>query len=135
MLRINLCMFLVTVLLLANTSMIDGQTAIVLDRQIKAQVNDLGAGAKVTVFLKDGTKIRGSISQILDDSFDVTIKDQTQSSIISYRDVQKVKRRGWTSSAKVGLGVVAGAAAVIAVIVILVSSAGEGPSSPICCAP
>ncbi len=130
MLRINLCVFLVTILLLANTSMIFGQTAVVLDRQIKAQVNDLGAGAKVTVFLKDGTKIRGSISQILDDSFDVTIKDQTQSSIISYRDVEKVKRRGWTSSAKMGLGIALGAAAVIAVIAIMVSSADIGNAFP-----
>jgi hypothetical protein len=78
------------------------------------------------VFLKDGTKIRGNISQILDDSFDVTINKETQASIISYRDVEKVKRRGWTSTAKMGVGVAIGAGVIIAVIAVMVSSADVG---------
>jgi sRNA-binding regulator protein Hfq len=127
----TLTVILSVILVFATPSLIVGQeSAVALDRKIKAQVNDLGAGAKVTVFMKDGTKVRGSISQILDDSFDVTIKDQTQSSILSYRDVQTVKRRGWTNSAKLGLGVAIGAAAVVAAIVILVSSKGLDGAFP-----
>src|SRR5215208_5410609 len=102
--------FLAAVLLFASVSFAIGQeSALTSDRKVKAKVNDLGPGAKVTVFLKDGSKVRGSISQILDDSFDVTVKKETQSSIISYRDVEKVKRRGWSTSAKIGLGVAIGA--------------------------
>jgi sRNA-binding regulator protein Hfq len=117
--------FIAAVLLFANIGVVVGQESVVaLDRQIKARVNDLGAGAKVTVYLKDGTKVRGSISQILDDSFDVTIKDQTQSSVISYRDVQNVKRRGWTSSAKMGVGIAIGAGAIVGALFIMVSASG-----------
>jgi sRNA-binding regulator protein Hfq len=115
--------FIAAVLLFANIGVVVGQESVVaLDRQIKARVNDLGA--KVTVYLKDGTKVRGSISQILDDSFDVTIKDQTQSSVISYRDVQNVKRRGWTSSAKMGVGIAIGAGAIVGALFIMVSASG-----------
>ncbi|HEX6126627.1 MAG TPA: hypothetical protein VFZ23_14735 [Pyrinomonadaceae bacterium] len=110
-------------LLFANVSLTVGQqSAVQLDRQIKARVNDLGAGAKVTVFLKDGTKIQGNISQILDDSFDVTVKKETQSTIIAYRDVQRIKRRGLTSGAKVGIGVALGAAAIATVLVVVLAS-------------
>jgi sRNA-binding regulator protein Hfq len=118
--------FLVSLLLLAGVGAVHGQqSAVELDRHIKARVNDLGAGAKVTVFLKDGKKIQGNISQILDDSFDVTVKKETQSTIISYRDVQRIKKRGLTSGAKVGLGVAIGAAAIVtALVVIMVSSDG-----------
>ena len=104
-------------LLLANVDEIVGQqSAVELDRRIKKQVNKAGAGAKVTVYLKDGTKVKGSIGQILDDSFDVTLKNETQSSIISYRDVQKIKRRGWSTTAKVIVGGLAGAAVVVYIL-------------------
>lgn len=116
--------FIAALLILTNLSMIVAQQsdAVALDRRVKAQVNDLGAGAQVTVFLKDGTKVRGSISQILDDSFDLTINNETQSSIISYRDVEKVKRRGWTSGAKVGIGVAVGAGVIVTMLAVLLSS-------------
>jgi sRNA-binding regulator protein Hfq len=116
--------FLVAVmLLLTNVNMIVGQqSAVELDRRIKARVNDYGAGAKVTVFLKDGTKVRGSIGQILDDSFDVTLNNETQSSIISYRDVQKIKRRGWSTTAKVAVGGVIGAAVLVGLLMATLSA-------------
>jgi sRNA-binding regulator protein Hfq len=110
-------------LLLANVDLIVAQqSAVELDRRVKAQVNKAGAGAKVTVYLKDGTKIRGSIGQILDDSFDVTLSKDTQSSIISYRDVQKIKRRGWSTTAKVVVGGVAGAAALVLLLHLTLSA-------------
>lgn len=115
--------FLAAILLIAVAPITFGQSIeLTTADRIKARVIDIGPGSKVTVFLKDGTKVRGSIAQILDDSFDVTLMKQTQSSIISYRDVQEVKRRGWTSSAKVGLGIGIGSLVVIAAIVIIASS-------------
>ena len=124
--------FLATLLLFASADAVVGQqSAVTLDRQIKARVNDLGAGAKVTVFLKDGTKVRGSISQILDDSFDVTIKNETQSSIISFRDVQRIKKRGLTTGAKIGIGVAIGAGAIVTALVVIISgSEALFPSGP-----
>jgi sRNA-binding regulator protein Hfq len=115
--------FLAALLLFAGAGSVDAQqSAVELDRRIKAKVNDLGAGAKVTVFLKDGTKIQGNISQILDDSFDVTVKKETQSRIISYRDVQRIKKRGLTSGTKVAIGVAIGAAAIVTVLVVILAS-------------
>lgn len=124
MFKKNSAIFIAALLILTNltTAVAQQSDAVALDRRVKAQVNDLGAGAKVTVFLKDGTKVRGSISQILDDSFDVTINKETQSSIISYRDVEKVKRRGWTSGAKVGIGVAVGAGVIVTMLAVLLSS-------------
>jgi len=115
--------FLAALMLLANVDVIVGQqSAVELDRRVKAQVNKAGAGAKVTVYLKDGTKIRGSIGQILDDSFDITLNNETQSSIISYRDVQKIKRRGWSTTAKVAVGAVVGAAALVGLLIVTLSA-------------
>jgi hypothetical protein len=129
-------MFLAALLILTNLTTIVAQQsdAVALDRRIKAKVNDLGAGAKVTVFLNDGTKLQGNISQILDDSFDVTVKKETQSRIISYRDVQRIKKRGLTSGAKVGIGVAIGAAAIVTVLVVIMASSDgflEGCCGPI----
>lgn len=109
---------IVAIFLSANTNALQAQSDPAAgDRAIKAQVNKLGTGAKVTVSLKDGTKVKGSIGQIHEDSFDVTLANQTQSSVISYRDVETVKRRGWSTGAKIGLGVGIGAAAIAAIVV------------------
>ena len=114
----TLTIFLVAVVLLfTNVDVIVGQqSAVELDRQVKAQLNKFGAGAKITVYLKDGTKVRGSVGQILDDSFDVTLNDETKSSVISYRDVQKIKRRGWSTTAKVVVGGLIGAAVLVLIL-------------------
>ena|SRR5215204_3180657 len=115
--------FLAGILLFASAGFAVGQeSALTSDRHIKAKVNDLGPGAKVTVLMKDGTKVHGSISQILDDSFDVTVKKETQSSIISYRDVAKVKKRGWPTSLKVGAGVAIGAVALVLILHLTLSA-------------
>lgn len=120
-------LLLATVLLLINTQAGSAQPNVQAgDNSVRNRVLKLGPGAKVTVFLKDGTKVRGSISQILDDSFDVTLMKQTQSSIISYRDVETVKRRGWTNSAKIALGVAIGAGIIVGVVAAMVASADFG---------
>ena len=130
MIRKSSIFFLAATLFLVNVQFTFSQTdAVGGDKRVRSQVEKLGTGAKVTVKMKDGSKLRGSISQILDDSFDVTLAKAPQSSIISYRDVESVKRRGWTNSAKVALGVGIGVGAVVVVIGILVSSSGGvGPS-------
>ena len=125
-------LFLAAILVFANTHVLLGQTdGVAGDRRIKTQVNKLGTGAKVTVTLRDGTKVRGSISQIQEDSFDVTLAKQTQSSVISYRDVENVKRRGWSTTEKMGLGVGIGVGAVVVVIVLALAAlkggSGAGP--------
>ena len=123
MLNIISKIVIAAILLFAGTQVLLGQSeGVAGDRRIKTQVNKLGAGAKVTVFLKDGTKVRGSISQILDDSFDVTLLNQTQSSIVSYRDVERIKRRGWTNPAKIAIGVGVGVGVAFGAIAIMLAT-------------
>lgn len=113
-------LFLGLILLFANGPRVLAQSGSATgDQRIRTQVNNLGPGKKVTVFLKDGRKLKGSISQILDDSFDITPDKQTQSSIISYRDVENVKKRGWPTATKVALGVGGGVALMIGVIFLI----------------
>jgi hypothetical protein len=124
-------LFIAFILLLMNSGAVLSQTdTMSADRKVKAQVSKLGAGAKVTVLLKDGTKVRGSISQIMDDSFDLTLDKQTQSSILSYRDVESVKRRGWSNTAKLALGFGIGVAVVVAVVAGMVANADIGDAFP-----
>src|SRR5688500_3169458 len=116
-------LFLAVIFLFANTQLILGQSqAVTGDRRAKEQVNKIGTGKRDTVFLKDGTRVKGSIGQILDDSFDVTPEKQTQSKIISYRDVENVKKRGWSTTSKVVLWVGVGAVVVVVVLATVIAN-------------
>ena len=115
-------LFLVAILFFANTRIVSGQSdALAGDQRIKTRVSKIGTGKRVTVSLKDGTEVRGTISQIHEDSFDVTLEKQAQSSVITYRDVDNVRKRGWSNTAKVTLGVGAGVAVIFVVVWAVVS--------------
>ena len=120
MIRIISVLFFAAVVII-NVDSAFSQTDAAGDKRVRSQVEKLGTGAKVSIKMKDGTKLRGSISQILDDSFDVTLGKAAQSSIISYRDVESVKRRGWTNSAKILTGVLIGGGAIVVVVAVLAS--------------
>lgn len=127
MIRTISIFFLVVFVLVTADSTFSQTNVVSADKRVRSQVEKLGTGAKVTVIMKDGTKLRGSISQILDDSFDVTLGKAAQSSIISYRDVESVKRRGWTSSAKVLTGILVGGGAIVVVVAVLASKSRSTP--------
>lgn len=103
--------------------------------RVKIEVRKRGTGpeSKVTVKLKDGMKLRGYISQILDDSFDLTDPKSKQPTTIPYRDVAKVKRQGWSSGAKMALGIGIGTAVVIAVVAGAVAKKGLSGFCPLGC--
>ena len=124
MIRIISVLFFAAVVII-NVDSAFSQTDAAGDKRVRSQVEKLGTGAKVTVTMKDGTRHKGSISQILDDSFDVTLGKATQSSILSYRDVASVKRRGWTNSAKILTGVLVGGGAIVVVVAVLASKSSN----------
>lgn len=124
MIRIISVLFFAAVVII-NVDSAFSQTDAAGDKRVRSQVEKLGTGAKVSIKMKDGTKLRGSISQILDDSFDVTLGKAAQSSIISYRDVERVKRRGWTNSAKILTGVLVGGGAIVVVVAVLASKSSN----------
>lgn len=83
--------------------------------KVKADVTRR-TGEKVVVTMKSGSKIKGVVSNVLNDSFDLLDSNTRQATTIPYRDVEKLKKQGWSTGAKVGLGVAIGAAVVAAVV-------------------
>jgi small nuclear ribonucleoprotein (snRNP)-like protein len=88
--------------------------------KVKAEVAKRGTGDKsrVTIKLRNGSELKGSITQTGDNMF--TLKDEKTSSQrdIGYAEVAKVKGRGLSRGAKFGLfAAIAGAAVVIAAII------------------
>ena len=76
--------------------------------KVKARVSKRGTGpkAKVTVKLKDNTKLKGYISQAGDDSFTLADSETGQTRTLNYQDVAEVKKPGGLSwPAKIGIGV------------------------------
>ena len=86
--------------------------------KIKANVHQRGTGekSKVVVKMKDGTRLKGYISQTGEDSFNLTDSKTKQTNAVAYRDVAEVKKQGWSKGAKIALGV--GIVAAVTVFVI-----------------
>lgn len=79
--------------------------------KVKAAVAKRGTGpkAKVTVKLKDKTKLKGYITNASVDSFTLSDKNTGQPRTFAYADVAEVKKQGGMSlPAKIGIGVGAG---------------------------
>jgi len=85
------------------------------DNKIKMDVTRRGTGekARVVVKTKAGASIKGNINRAGDDSFDLINSKTKQSQTIAYSDVEKVKKAGWSTAAKIGLGVAIGGAAAL----------------------
>jgi hypothetical protein len=83
----------------------------------KAEVQKRGVGeqSRVRVSLRDGTEVKGYISKVEENSFEVTDKKSGKAVAVSYNDVNKVKGPGLSKPAQVFIvvGVFVGVAAVI----------------------
>ncbi|HEV8368335.1 MAG TPA: hypothetical protein VGQ39_10325 [Pyrinomonadaceae bacterium] len=92
---------------------------------VKAKVAKLGVGAKAkaTVILKDGTKKKGYIGQAGSDDFVLRDRKTDSPTTISYSDVSKVEsNKGHSTARNLGIGIGIGAGAFLAVILIVISS-------------
>ena len=79
--------------------------------KVKAAVAKRGTGpkAKVTVKLKDKTRLKGYITNASGDSFTLSDSKTGQTRTLAYSDVTEVKKQGGMSlAAKIGIGVGAG---------------------------
>ncbi len=88
---------------------------------------------KVVVTMKTGPKMKGIVSNVLPDSFDLIDSDTRQPTTIPYRDVEKVKKQGWSTGAKVALGVAIGAVVVAAVVLGALANDPLGSFCPLGC--
>jgi hypothetical protein len=95
--------------------------------KIKADVakRDIYERDLVVVKKLDGTKLKGYITQKGDDSFTLTDSKTNQSTTIAYSDVAQVKKGGLSTTSKIAIGALAGAAAIV-LYVILAPICNEG---------
>ena len=92
--------------------------------QIKIKVAKLGVGekARATVRLKDGTKIKGYISEARDSDFVIRDRQTNEPRTVSYQDVVKVEKSGGHSTARnIAIGVGIGVGAVLVVLAAIIS--------------
>ena len=93
--------------------------------QVKVKVARLGVGeqARVTVRFKDGTKLKGYISQVKDEEFIVRDRKNEAPSVVLYRDVERVERnRGHSTARNIAIGTAVGVGSVLTVLAILIAS-------------
>ena len=108
----------------ANTSYIFAQTNNNVEK-IKAAVLKRGTSEKKTVRVKmlNGSKLKGYISQIGDDSFTLTYSKTRQQTVIPYRDVERVEGRGLSGGARVGIIVAAAVGGTLLILYIAFQNA------------
>jgi hypothetical protein len=93
--------------------------------QVKTKVARLGIGekARVTVKYKDGTKVKGYLSQAKDEEFVVRDRRTDAPTTILYRDVARIEsNRGHSTARNVAIGTAVGAGSVLTVLAVLIAS-------------
>lgn len=109
------CLSLITIGLMLNLSLFGATSGATtkeekrraLAEKVKLNIAKLGAGrdARVEVKLKDGTKLKGFISEIKEDYFVVTCADTGQSTTVAYSQTKQVKGNNLSTGVKIAIGV------------------------------
>jgi len=78
--------------------------------KLELQKRGIGERARVKVMIRDKTQVKGYVSQIGDDSFQVSDKKTGRVTTLAYQEVDRLQKQGLSTGAKVaiGAGVVAG---------------------------
>lgn len=86
--------------------------------KVKLNIAKLGIGkdSKVQVKLKDGTKLKGFVSEINDEYFAVTNEKDGQSTTIPYSQVKQVKGRNNLSDVTITIAITAGILILIGIL-------------------
>ena len=116
------CLLLIT----ANASFISAQTnpenkdSSIAKVKAKVTKRSTAKNTYIKVKMLDGKKLSGDITQAGEDSFTLTDSQTKQSTSIAYRDVAQVKGKGLLSTTnKIAIGVLVGAAAIVLTIVLI----------------
>jgi hypothetical protein len=128
---LNFCL-VILVLFTAASYSVSAQTNDAAADKAKREVQRRGQGSKVVVTTKDGTKFKGRISQILDDSFDVS-DASTGPNTIPYRDVAKIRKPG-LSKTQIAL-IAVGASVVVLALIVTANNDFSGDICPLGCGP
>lgn len=95
--------------------------------EVKKQVQKRGAGerSKVNVVMKDETEVKGYLTRIDADDFQVTDKKSGSITTIAYRDVRKVSGNRLSTGAKIAIAAAAIAGTAIAISLGTLVASGE----------
>ena len=120
MLLIVLVMNLMVVTAFAGT---DAEKEAKFAEKVKAEVTKLGTGtdAKIQIKLKDGSKLKGYVSEIKDTSFVVTDEKTGATTEIPYPQAKQVKGHNLSTGAKIAIAV-----GIIVVLSIVISYVYSG---------
>jgi len=91
---------------------------------VKKQIERRGIGVKAKVTLRDKTELKGHISRIDADSFQLTEKKSGRVTTIFFKDVERVRKPGMSAGAKIAT--IAGVAAGVFAAGICISLATSG---------
>jgi hypothetical protein len=88
--------------------------------KVKSEVQKRGAGEKsrVRVTLRNTTEVKGYLSQIDADTFQVTDRKSGQVTTIAYQDVTRIRGGGMSAGAKIALVAGIGVAAIVILVVL-----------------
>ena len=106
------------------------QSAALLDEQaakVKTAVQKRGTGehSQVKVTLRDKTEVKGYISQIGPESFQITDNKSGKVTPITYQEVEKARKSGLSTGAKIAIAAGVGAGVVVAVGLGSLAASGE----------
>ena len=93
--------------------------------EVRAKVDRAGIGekAKVTVWLRDGRKVKGYVAERRDAEFVLRDRKTDAPTLVPYADVTKLDiNRGHSTARNTALGVGIGAGAVLLTLAILIAS-------------
>jgi hypothetical protein len=95
--------------------------------KVRLAVQRLGTGehSKVKVTLRDKAGVKGYISQIGSESFQVTHIKSGRVTTIAYQEVQEVRRLGLSTAAKIGIAAGVGVGVVVAATLGALAASGE----------
>lgn len=128
MLKTHLSWLLASMLLLSTFSQPvvaqQSGTQVPTLEKVKSKIARLGVGAKAkaTIKLKDGTKVKGYVAQAGEDDFMMRDRKTDAPTTIRYADVLKVEEnRGHSTARNIAIGVAIGVGALLAVIGITIA--------------
>ena len=122
--KISSSLLLVLFLLIPATRLAVARPQGLTVDQAKVQVAKLGLGekAKATVTLKNGTKVKGYVSQANENDFVIRDRKTDAPTTINYSDVAKVqKNQGHSTARNLGIGIGIGAGALLLAIMISIA--------------
>ena len=93
--------------------------------RLSVQKRGTGEHSRVKVMLRNKTEVKGYISQIGPDSFQITDNKSGRVTPIAYQDVEKVRKSGLSTGAKIAIAVGVGLGVAVAASLGSLAASGE----------